>query len=115
MSDPVLSVSNLHKRYGDTQAVDGVSFTVGRNEIVPTTPCWIPEYRYVGHMETGPSRTGLPRRLNSGCRNRDCGDPRKTLPVRWQTSSSNSEVPGVSVTSSRLSRLCNMSPYVKYR
>lgn len=34
MSDPVLSVSNLHKRYGETPAVDGVSFTVGRNEIV---------------------------------------------------------------------------------
>lgn len=34
MSDPVLSVSNLHKRYGETPAVDGVSFAVGRNEIV---------------------------------------------------------------------------------
>src|SRR5574337_1519866 len=34
MSEPVLSVSNLHKRYGDTLAVDGVNFTVGRNEIV---------------------------------------------------------------------------------
>jgi ABC-2 type transport system ATP-binding protein len=34
MSDPVLSVSNLHKCYGETLAVDGVSFTVGRNEIV---------------------------------------------------------------------------------
>src|SRR5574337_64627 len=34
MSEPVLSVSNLHKRYGDTLAVDAVNFTVGRNEIV---------------------------------------------------------------------------------
>ena len=34
MSDPVLAVSNLHKRYGETVAVDGVSFSVGRNEIV---------------------------------------------------------------------------------
>ena len=34
MSDPVLSVSDLHKRYGQMPAVDGVSFTVGRNEIV---------------------------------------------------------------------------------
>ncbi|MDE2460430.1 MAG: ABC transporter ATP-binding protein [Gammaproteobacteria bacterium] len=34
MSEPVLSVSNLHKRYGDKLAVDSVSFTVGRNEIV---------------------------------------------------------------------------------
>ncbi|MDE1888341.1 MAG: ABC transporter ATP-binding protein, partial [Gammaproteobacteria bacterium] len=34
MSDPVLSVSDLSKRYGETPAVDGVSFTVARNEIV---------------------------------------------------------------------------------
>ncbi|MDE2272901.1 MAG: ABC transporter ATP-binding protein, partial [Gammaproteobacteria bacterium] len=34
MSDPVLSVSDLSKRYGGTPAVDGVSFTVARNEIV---------------------------------------------------------------------------------
>lgn len=34
MSAPVLSVSDLHKRYGETPAVDGVSFAVGRNEIV---------------------------------------------------------------------------------
>ena len=34
MSNPVLAVSDLHKRYGETLAVDGVSFTVGRNEIV---------------------------------------------------------------------------------
>ena len=34
MSELVLSVSNLRKRYGDTLAVDGVSFAVGRNEIV---------------------------------------------------------------------------------
>lgn len=34
MSDPVLSVNNLHKRYGNNLAVDGVSFSVGRNEIV---------------------------------------------------------------------------------
>ncbi|MDE2235560.1 MAG: ABC transporter ATP-binding protein [Gammaproteobacteria bacterium] len=34
MSDPVLTVSDLRKRYGQTLAVDGVSFTVGRNEIV---------------------------------------------------------------------------------
>ncbi|MGH8363794.1 MAG: ABC transporter ATP-binding protein [Gammaproteobacteria bacterium] len=34
MSDPVLSVSDLSKRYGTTPAVDGVSFTVARNEIV---------------------------------------------------------------------------------
>ncbi|HOW97825.1 MAG TPA: ABC transporter ATP-binding protein [Kiritimatiellia bacterium] len=31
---PVLSVSGLRKRYGDTPAVDGVSFAVGRREIV---------------------------------------------------------------------------------
>jgi len=30
----VLSVSNLRKQYGSTVAVDGLSFTVGRNEIV---------------------------------------------------------------------------------
>jgi len=30
----VLSVSGLRKEYGDTVAVDGVSFDVGRNEIV---------------------------------------------------------------------------------
>src|SRR5579872_4856105 len=30
----VLSVKNLRKRYGDLMAVDGVSFEVGRNEIV---------------------------------------------------------------------------------
>src|SRR5574340_1250651 len=34
MSEPVLSASNLRKRYGATLAVDSVSFTVGRNEIV---------------------------------------------------------------------------------
>lgn len=34
MSDPVLSVSDLRKRYGETLAVDGVSFMVRRNEIV---------------------------------------------------------------------------------
>ena len=31
---PVLTVSNLTKTYGATRAVDGVSFTVGRREIV---------------------------------------------------------------------------------
>src|SRR4051812_48387839 len=30
----VLSIENLRKEYGATVAVDGVSFTVGRNEIV---------------------------------------------------------------------------------
>src|SRR5437870_5090103 len=30
----VLSVENLSKKYGDTIAVDGISFEVGRNEIV---------------------------------------------------------------------------------
>jgi ABC-2 type transport system ATP-binding protein len=30
----VLAVTNLHKQYGGTVAVDGLSFTVGRNEIV---------------------------------------------------------------------------------
>ncbi|HKS93065.1 MAG TPA: ABC transporter ATP-binding protein [Gammaproteobacteria bacterium] len=34
MSDAVLAVSDLSKRYGDAPAVNGVSFTVGRNEIV---------------------------------------------------------------------------------
>lgn len=34
MSNHVLSVSNLCKRYANTTAVDDVSFTVGRNEIV---------------------------------------------------------------------------------
>lgn len=34
MSDAVLSVNNLQKRYGNKLAVDGVSFSVGRNEIV---------------------------------------------------------------------------------
>jgi len=34
MSNHVLSVSNLCKQYVNTTAVDGVSFTVGRNEIV---------------------------------------------------------------------------------
>ena len=34
MSDPVLLVSDLSKRYGTNPAVDGVSFTVARNEIV---------------------------------------------------------------------------------
>ncbi|MGH8280202.1 MAG: ABC transporter ATP-binding protein [Gammaproteobacteria bacterium] len=34
MSDPVLSVSQLHKRYRENLAVDGVSFSVERNEIV---------------------------------------------------------------------------------
>ncbi|MBM7114859.1 ATP-binding cassette domain-containing protein [Archangium primigenium] len=31
---PVLSVQSLHKRYGDRSAVDGLSFEVGRREIV---------------------------------------------------------------------------------
>ena len=31
---PVLNVSNLSKHYGDTTAVDGLSFAVGRREIV---------------------------------------------------------------------------------
>ncbi len=34
MPPAVLSVSNLRKRYGGTVAVDGLSFTVARNEIV---------------------------------------------------------------------------------
>lgn len=34
MSDAVLSVSDLSKRYGESPAVSGVSFTVERNEIV---------------------------------------------------------------------------------
>ena len=34
MSHKVLSVVNLHKNYGDTAAVQDVSFDVGRNEIV---------------------------------------------------------------------------------
>lgn len=34
MPPAVLSVSNLHKRYGGTVAVEGLSFTVERNEIV---------------------------------------------------------------------------------
>ena len=34
MLPAVLSVSNLHKRYGGTVAVDGLSFQVARNEIV---------------------------------------------------------------------------------
>lgn len=32
--EPILSVRNLHKHYGPVVAVDGVSFDVGRNEIV---------------------------------------------------------------------------------
>lgn len=31
---PVLSVTSLRKQYGETVAVDGISFAVGRNEIV---------------------------------------------------------------------------------
>jgi ABC-2 type transport system ATP-binding protein len=34
MSDKVLSVKGLRKVYGDTVAVDGISFSVGRKEIV---------------------------------------------------------------------------------
>lgn len=34
MPHPVLSVVDLHKNYGDTAAVQGVSFEVARNEIV---------------------------------------------------------------------------------
>ena len=34
MSDAVLSVNDLSKRYGEMPAVDGVSFTVGHKEIV---------------------------------------------------------------------------------
>lgn len=34
MSHPVLSVVDLHKRYGETVAVGGVSFEVAKNEIV---------------------------------------------------------------------------------
>jgi len=34
VASAVLSVTNLRKQYGDTVAVDGLSFTVGRNEIV---------------------------------------------------------------------------------
>jgi ABC-2 type transport system ATP-binding protein len=30
----VLAVDNLHKRYGSTIAVDGISFQLARNEIV---------------------------------------------------------------------------------
>src|SRR3712207_4106527 len=33
-AESVLSVRNLRKSYGETVAVDGVSFEVGRNEIV---------------------------------------------------------------------------------
>ena len=33
MSDIVIEVRDLTKRYGSTTAVDGVSFTVGRGEI----------------------------------------------------------------------------------
>jgi ABC-2 type transport system ATP-binding protein len=32
-SEPVISVSDLRKSYGDVQAVDGISFTVGRGEV----------------------------------------------------------------------------------
>ena len=31
---PVLELAQVGKRYGETAAVDGVSFSVGRNEIV---------------------------------------------------------------------------------
>ena len=31
---PALAVSGLHKAFGEIRAVDGVSFTVGRGEIV---------------------------------------------------------------------------------
>lgn len=34
MASAVLSVTNLRKQYGETVAVDGLSFSVGRNEIV---------------------------------------------------------------------------------
>jgi ABC-2 type transport system ATP-binding protein len=34
VAQAVLSVTNLRKQYGETVAVDGLSFTVGRNEIV---------------------------------------------------------------------------------
>jgi ABC-2 type transport system ATP-binding protein len=34
VASAVLSVTNLRKQYGETVAVDGLSFTVGRNEIV---------------------------------------------------------------------------------
>jgi ABC-2 type transport system ATP-binding protein len=33
MSDPILNIQNLHKSYGETQAVRGVSFRVARGEI----------------------------------------------------------------------------------
>jgi ABC-2 type transport system ATP-binding protein len=32
-NEPVISVSDLHKSYGDVRAVDGISFTVGRGEV----------------------------------------------------------------------------------
>ena len=32
-SEPVISVSDLRKSYGDVQAVDGISFSVGRGEV----------------------------------------------------------------------------------
>jgi ABC-2 type transport system ATP-binding protein len=34
VGNSVLSVTNLRKQYGETVAVDGISFSVGRNEIV---------------------------------------------------------------------------------
>ena len=34
VQQPVLEVSNLRKAYGDKTAVDGISFSVRRNEIV---------------------------------------------------------------------------------
>ena len=34
MSDPVLQVSNLTKRFGNVTSVDGVSFDIGKGEIL---------------------------------------------------------------------------------